>query len=65
MVVFRHDGQKWEESNLLLTSNLQAGDALGVSVATDGLEVLVTTPGDDDGAADAGAATVWLLHSPR
>jgi len=64
--VFRLTGTVWAEEQILAPSVSAADDAFGTSVAISGVDLVVGSPGADEGAAGAGlaftfhrAAGVW------
>lgn len=58
--VFVRTGEVWALQQKLVASDGQANDFLGCSVAIDGETLIVGSFSDDDAAADAGAAYVFV-----
>ena len=59
--VYVRDGHRWSLQARLIAADGDAGDGFGTDVAVDGDTVVVTAPGDDNGAVlDQGAAYVYV-----
>jgi len=56
---FVSSGTSWSEQAKLTASDAAADDGFGASVAIDGDTAVIGSPGDDDGGAESGAATVF------
>jgi len=56
-------GPSWAQQAKLTVGGAVEADAFGCDVAIDGGEIVVGAPGDDEAAADAGAAYVFARHA--
>lgn len=60
--IFERTGTTWTQRAKLIPSDTRAGDEFGTSVAIHGNTVVVGANNHDDGAANAGAAFVFVRH---
>lgn len=58
--VFKREGESWTEVAKFIASDAAEDDSFGRAVAFDGEYLLVTAPGNDEKADNAGAAYVFL-----
>ena len=56
---FRYDGVEWIPDGVLVGSATEEGDSFGRSVATNGADIFVGAPRDDDAGDNAGSAYVF------
>ena len=57
--VFRYDGRRWIEEDILTASDAEGGDNLGSAVAVHGSSILAGSPYDDDRGASSGGAYAY------
>jgi hypothetical protein len=60
--LFRRSAGNWSLVQKLVPADAFGDDAFGFAVAFDGLRLLVSAPGRDDGASDRGGAYAWTLR---
>lgn len=56
---FRYDGVEWLPDGVLVGSDTDEGDSFGRSVATNGADIFVGAPRDDDAGDQSGSAYVF------